>query len=182
MAITRQRKQIYWLVGLLAIVPIAYFLNRNSGPTPTGTSSADRKFQALTVEDPRLHLDLLDRIHKEEYTGTHRDIFSLEAPPPPVPKPDPNRPVQPPPAVVPSGPPALEIPATFFGYVTNPQSGRKQAFFANGDDVFIVAEGETLLSRFRVVKIGNNTVDMEEVSSGRHATLMMEPPTSQPQT
>ncbi len=91
MAITRQRKQIYWLIGLLAIVPIAYFLNRNSGPTVNTTSSADRKFQPLAVEDPRLHLDLLDRVRKEEYTGTHRDIFSLEAPPPPVPKDDPNR-------------------------------------------------------------------------------------------
>jgi hypothetical protein len=32
------------------------------------------------------------------------------------------------------------------------------------------------------VKIGNNTVDVEEVSSGRHATLTMEAPTNQPQT
>jgi hypothetical protein len=182
MAITRQRKQIYFLVGLLLLAPIIYLLNRNSGPAIVSVFSADRKFQPLMVDDPRLRVDLLDRIHKQEYTGTHRDIFSLEAPPPPVPKPDSNNPPRPSGPVVPTGPPPLEIPATFFGYMSNPQSGRKQAFFANGDDVFIVAEGETLLSRFRVVKIGNNTVDVEEVSSGRHATLTMEAPTNQPQT
>ena len=172
---------MYLLIGLLILAPIAYLMNRNSGPSITSVFSSDRKFQALNVEDPRLRLDLLARIHQEEYSGTHRDIFSLEAPAPPPPPVDPNK-VGTPAPVVPTGPAPLDIPATFFGYVSNPQSGRKLAFFANGDDVFIVGEGETLLSRFRVVKIGNNTVDMEEVSSGRHTTLTMEAPANQPQT
>ncbi|MGH9703360.1 MAG: hypothetical protein ACRD4K_08285 [Candidatus Acidiferrales bacterium] len=172
---------MYLLIGLLILAPIVYLINRNSGPSITSVFSSDRKFQPLNVEDPRLRIDLLARIHQEEYSGTHRDIFSLEAPAPPPPPVDLNK-VRTPPPVVSTVPAPLDIPATFFGYVSNPQSGRKLAFFANGDDVFIVGEGETLLSRFRVVKIGNNTVDMEEVSSGRHTTLTMEAPSNQPQT
>jgi len=107
----------------------------------------------------------------------HRDIFSATIPPPPPPKLtkaqieaakiiEANRP--PPP------PPPLEVPATFFGYVTDARTGHKQAFFTDGDDVFIAGEGELLLGRFRVLKIGNDTADVEEVSSGRRATLQMQ--------
>ncbi|MGB6547110.1 MAG: hypothetical protein WBE97_15960, partial [Candidatus Acidiferrales bacterium] len=80
----------------------------------------------------------------------------------------------------PPPPPPLSVPATFFGYVTDARTGHKQAFFTDGDDVFIAGEGELLLGRFRVLKIGNDTAEVEEVSSGRTTTLTMQdiqPPT-----
>jgi hypothetical protein len=36
--------------------------------------------------------------------------------------------------------------------------------------------GETLLGRFRLVQIGNSSVEMEEIGTGRRATLTMEEP------
>ena len=54
----------------------------------------------------------------------------------------------------------------------------RRAFFAtnNNEDVFIAGEGDTLMGRFRVVKLTNTTADVEEVSSGRRATLILEEP------
>ena len=39
------------------------------------------------------------------------------------------------------------------------------------------AEGDTFLNRFRLVHIGNDSADVEEISTGRHATVqMVQPP------
>ncbi len=70
----------------------------------------------------------------------------------------------------PPPPPPVEVPAQFFGYASMPSSPRRLAFFLNGDDVIVVQEGSVFLSRFRLDKIGNDSADVEEVSSGRHAT------------
>ena len=56
-------------------------------------------------------------------------------------------------------------------------SPKRVAFFLNGDDVLVVQEGSVFMGRFRLDKIGNDSADVEEVSSGRHATVpMVQPP------
>lgn len=173
-----RRNQIYVLIALLVILVLTVWLNRNQAPALTGVVTANQKFEPLNVEDPTLRMDLLERIHKQEYAGRHRNIFSAEPLPPPPSAMKTNLP--PPPPMPPPPPPPLEVPATFFGYSTNPQTGKRRAFFTNSDDVFVVDEGGTLLNRFRVLKIGNNSVDLEEISSGRRATLTLELPAQQP--
>jgi len=184
------RWQIILLCALLAVAAVAYYVeNRSqSGNVPyTPTALSVGPYAPLQVENPALRLDELDRVHKLDYTGVHRNIFSAVVPPPPPPPAPKLTPAQakaaaayaaahPPP---PPPPPPLQVPATFFGYVTDARTGRKQAFFTDGDDVFIAGEGEMLLGRFRVLHIGNDTADVEEVSTGRRATLTMqevEPP------
>lgn len=174
-----QRVKIYSLISLLLTLVWVLYANRSHELSFSGVlASSQGKFEPLNVPDPSLRLDLLDRIHKEEYTGTHRNIFSA-APPPPPPSAIKPAPIAPP---VPTGPPPLEIPVTFYGIVTSIGTGRRQACFANSDgDVYIVAEGGTLLDRFRVLNIGNNTVNLEEISSGRTTTLtMVQPATGAP--
>ncbi|HJY85619.1 MAG TPA: hypothetical protein VKE24_02175, partial [Candidatus Acidoferrales bacterium] len=100
-------------------------------------------------------------------TGQRRNIFTAMLPPPPAPKVDTSK-LPPPP------PPPLEVPVRFFGYSADPRTGRRQAFFTNGEDVFIVTEGEVLLNRFRLLRIGNTTAEIEETASGRRATLALE--------
>jgi hypothetical protein len=46
----------------------------------------------------------------------------------------------------------------------------RRAFFSDGDDVIIVSEGETLLGRYRIVKVNNNNLEFEEIATGRHNT------------
>jgi hypothetical protein len=177
-----RRTQIYVLLGLGVILVVTVFYStRGAAPGASG-SVESANFQPLDIQEPRLHLDRLEKLRKLEISGPHRNIFVASAPPitlgpgqqagkPPEPFVGPR---QPPP------PPPLQIPAEFFGYATRPASGRRVAFFTSGDDVLVVAEGDTFLGRFRLVHIGNDTADVEELGTGRHTTVaMVQPPSDQ---
>ena len=166
-----RRTQILLLSGLAILLVAVLYLEYRPQDTAPAISAISGKFEPLPVENPALRLDLLDRLKKFQYEGTHRSIFSASLPPAAAPTVSaPVAPVAPPP---PSGPPPLVVPATFFGYVTDTRTGTRRAFFNDADDVYVVAVGETLLGRFRLVQIGNNTAEMEEVATGRKATLTM---------
>jgi len=171
-----QRARLFLLLGLLVVLAGAlYFSSRRQGPGMSGVLADDTKFQPLEVQGPQLHLDLLEPNKKPEPPGTLRNIFL--AAPPPAPKAPPVK--APPPFVGPKQsppPPPLQVPATFFGYASRPSSGRRVAFFHNGDDVLVVPEGDTFLNGLRLVHIGNDSADVEEVSTGRHATVPMVQP------
>jgi hypothetical protein len=68
------------------------------------------------------------------------------------------------------------VEAKYFGFVSDSRGSYRRAFFAtsNNEEVFVAGEGDTLLGRFRVVKLTSTSADLEEVSSGRHATLTLE--------
>ncbi|HEY1424475.1 MAG TPA: hypothetical protein VGF20_13560 [Candidatus Acidoferrum sp.] len=68
----------------------------------------------------------------------------------------------------------LPLPYKFFGYGTVPNGTPRRAFLTDGADVLVVTEGEAFLERFRVLKIGNATIDFEEISSGRQGKANME--------
>jgi hypothetical protein len=170
-----RRTQIYVLAGLAVLLAfLAYvYVFRTSVPGLPGVLAADTKFEPLEVQEPSLRLDQLERLRKLEYSGSHRNIFVAGAPPPPksaVGEAAANvRPFvgpRPPPP-----PPPLQIPAEFFGYASQPKSGKRVAFFTSGDDVLVVAEGDKFLNTFRLVHIGNESADVEEISTGRHATV-----------
>jgi hypothetical protein len=177
-----QRTQMYVLAGLTVLLAVVtyFYVFRTSVPGLSGVLAADTKFEPLDVQEPSLRLDQLDRLRKLEYSGTHRNIFVAGAPPPPVvagqagadspafigPK-------------VPPPPPPLQIPAEFFGYASQPTSGKRVAFFTSGDDVLVVAEGDKFLNSFRLIHIGNESADVEEISSGRHATVQLVQPPDQ---
>lgn len=74
-------------------------------------------------------------------------------------------------------PPPLQVPVEFYGIESS--QGRQVALLKNGDDVLIVAPGDTFMNRFRLLRIGNQSADVEEISSGRHATLPLVPPVDQ---
>ena len=174
---SKKQKRITLLAGLgLVFVYIIYISNRPSEIAQV-VSSADEKFRPIAVENPALKLELLERLKKLQYQGSHRNIFSSVAPPPASAVPPPG--IAPPPITAPSGPsgPApLVVPATFYGFVTDAQTGMRRAFFMEGENVYIIAVGEMLLGHYRLVQIGNSSVELEETSTGRRATLTMEEP------
>jgi hypothetical protein len=174
---SKKQKRITLLAGLgLVFLYIIYISNRPSEIAQV-VSSADEKFRPIAVENPALKLELLERLKKLQYQGSHRNIFSSVAPPPESAVPPPG--IAPPPITAPSGPsgPApLVVPATFYGFVTDAQTGMRRAFFMEGENVYIIAVGEMLLGHYRLVQIGNSSVELEETSTGRRATLTMEEP------
>jgi GTPase len=77
---------------------------------------------------------------------------------------------------VPVEPPPPTLPANmkYFGYGTVPNGTSKRAFLNDGEEVFIVGEGDTLLGRFRIIRINNATLEFEEVSSGRRNSITLD--------
>lgn len=163
----KQKKEIGLLSVLLVMAAIVWHFEREKATV--GTVSVAQNHHLLSVENPQLHKDKLEAARRTEYQSAGRNIFSAIAPPPateqskPVevswktgpPAPPPDPPLQPPPNV------------KFFGYGTVPNGTARRAFFADGEDVHIVSEGEVLLNRYRILRIGNASLEFEELSSGR---------------
>jgi hypothetical protein len=164
------------LLAVLAGTLFYFYRAKSSSADETPPAVAlDAKFVPLNVDNPALRLDILKRFLALEYKGVHRSIFSATLPPPPAP-PVSQQPVAAP--AVPAGPPPLTVDAKYFGYVSDFSGDHKRAFFStnNNDDIIIASEGDTLLGRFRVIRLTNTSADVEELSSGRRATLTLEQP------
>ncbi len=173
-----ERKKIQLLIALLVVAGGLYFYERTSSPSLPDGVLADRGFTPLNVQEPTLQLDRLRQVQNDQYKGSQRNIF-VAAPPPPPPgaanhteAPRPFVGPQPPPP-----PPPLQVPVEFYGIESS--GGRQVALLKNGDDVLIVAPGNTFMNRFRLLRIGNESAEVEEISSGRHATLPLVPPVDQ---
>ena len=64
----------------------------------------------------------------------------------------------------------------FYGFGTVPIGTPRLAFFTDGEAIYAVAEGEILMRRFRILRIGNASVEFEEISSGRKNTAPLDEP------
>jgi len=177
-----QRKRLYGLLAVLASLVAVLYYSRTEEPPQPSVLSADTRFTPLSVKEPELRIDLLEQLQKQEYTGSRRNIFIAEALPPPagavkpvVEAPRPFVGPRPPPP-----PPPVEVPAEFFGYESAAPTGKRVAFFREGDNVIVVGEGEMFLNRFRLVRIGNNSADVLEISTGRHANVPLVPSADAP--
>jgi hypothetical protein len=171
-----QKKQIVILIVLLVLAGTIWywFFFREKTAAPAGAVSVAQNYQLLSVENPQLHKDRLESARKAEYKSNGRNIFSSIPPPPPPPKnpvPDPTTPKVP---LIPEPARVTPLPVKFFGYGTVPNGTVRRAFFTDGEDVYIVSEGEVLLNRFRIIKVGNASLDYEEVSSGLRGTANLE--------
>ncbi|MGA8145207.1 MAG: hypothetical protein WB987_15075 [Candidatus Acidiferrales bacterium] len=177
---TKRTIEISVLAGLIIVAAVVYLFNRNHVDA-VRLVSADVKFVPLSVQAPQLRLDLLAKLQKETSVSSRRNIFNATPPPPEPTKAEieaakhkyTTGPMPPPP------PPPVQVPGEFFGYAFRPPPGKHFAFFKNGDDVLVVAEGETFLNNYRLIHIGNDSADVEEISTSRHARVaMVQPPSS----
>jgi hypothetical protein len=163
----------------LAVVgAYSYFSSRDSSAGPAIVDLSG-PYSPIAVENPSLRFDLLENVHKAEYKGTHRNIFSATLPPVPPTAQQiaqmnaaanaQNVLTSPPP------PPPVVVDLKFYGYVEDPHKNVRRAFFTNGEDIFIAGVGDTLEKRLRVVRIGNDSVELEEISTSRRATVNIVP-------
>lgn len=127
----------------------------------------------LASADPRLRLDLLKSSEDVPYAGSGRNIFRAEADiPKPVAPVITQRPVQPAPSqpqvYVPPPPPPINL--RFFGFANRPGEAKK-IFLSEGDNVYVAGEGEIVGRRYKVVRIGTNTVEIEDVLNNHTQTI-----------
>ena len=174
----KQKKQLAVLAVLLLTAGAVWFFyfDRDRTVVTADVSTAVHKYKLLSVDNPQLHTEGVERARKTEYKSRGRNIFSREVPPPPPPPKVPPKPEPYGPKVVvpPPPPPPPTLPVKFFGYGTVPNGTIRLAFFTDGQEIYVVAEGELLLNRFRVLKIGNANVEFEEVSTGLRSTAPLE--------
>lgn len=131
--------------------------------------------------DPTLRFDLLAKVQAIGRASGGRNLFQFSTPPPPPPPPAPKvtikpgspgqvaqaggngQPGQPGEAAKPVKPPPPPIPLKFYGFSEPRGSGARRAFFLEGEDIFVAAEGELVKKRYRVIRISGNSVLMEDV-------------------
>jgi hypothetical protein len=172
-----EKTKAAWLAGLLVVAAIVWYFNSRSRSTAVNNSSVaqSRPYTPLPVENPELKRDILKHSRETEYRSSGRDVFSEVALPPPDTSAKANQPpVQTGPvAPPPPPPPALPVNMRFFGYGTVPNGSARRAFLSDGDEVYIVAEGDTLLGKYRIVKVGNANLDFEEIGTGRRGSTTL---------
>lgn len=162
---------------VLAALAIWYF-NSHSTIGTARASTLAANYKAMGVENPQIHWDRLAEAKETEYKPSPRDIFNWEIPAPPpkpvhVPEPGDSDYVAPPPPPPPP-PPAPQLPLKYFGEGSVESGSGRRAFLTDGDAVYIVAEGDTVLGRYRIVKINHVSLEFEEIGSGRHGTTKLE--------
>jgi hypothetical protein len=176
-----QKNQMMLLAALVLIMTVVWYFNRSTSSVAPGTVASFQNYQLLAVENPQLHRDKMEAAQKTEYHSLGRNPFS-EVAPPSEQKPKtvvahgPVGPMPPPPPEPPKLPPTMK----FFGYGTIPNGTLRRAFLSDGDEVYIVGEGDTLLGRFRIVKINNANLEFEEIATGLHNTVTMQEEQSAP--
>jgi hypothetical protein len=174
----KQKKQVAALVVLLVIAGAIWFFyfDHNQSKVTADSPSVVHNYRPLGVDNPQLHTDSVERARKTEYKSRGRNIFSRELPPPPLPPKALPKPEQygPKVEVPPPPPPPPTLPVKFFGYGTVPNGTIRLAFFSDGQDIYVVAEGELLLNRFRVLRIGNANLEFEEISTGLRGTANLD--------
>lgn len=155
-----------WLVWRPAAVPKA----------PQGRAPAARRGRTTSADEiPRIDLARLDRIKgREQIEVPSRDPGGYPAPPAPPPPPPVVEVAPMPVVVVPSGPPPPPpINMTYLGSVEKKPGLRVAVFVTDKKTVLTGREGEIVGSRVRVVKIGIESVDVEDLTSGRNQRLAL---------
>jgi len=134
--------------------------------------------------DPTLQLDRLAKVRNVSVEGGSRSLFEFYTPPPPPPppvaKPQPIVPKQLTAAELQAAeakkgprppPPPPPIPLKFYGYSGTMRSNVRRAFFLSGDDIVQAGENETLLNRYKIIRIGVNSAVVEDTVAKNQQTL-----------
>jgi len=151
-------------------VPAAAAANAQRQPARGGTRGAPAPDRNL---DPTLHLGLLRASEGVKYEGNGRNIFRAHADEP-LPKPivpplkkdqqeAQKGPPQPPP------PPPINL--KFYGFANKPGDPSKKVFLSEGDNIFIASEGDVVNRRYKVVRIGQSSVEIQDLLNNNTQTI-----------
>ncbi len=127
-----------------------------------------------SAQDPILRVDLLTKVAGITYKGSERNIFQYQNAAPPIPKPVENPVIKPGEKTAVTPPPPPPIPLKYYGYAHKPSETAKRAFFVDGEEIFIAREGEIVNKRYKILKIGVNTVEVEDQVTKNKQTLPLQ--------
>jgi hypothetical protein len=171
----RKREQIVLGVLLVVLAFAAYRAWMQTSPTAAPSSNergrTARANQKAAPTAPDVHLGWLQEEHPKPQT--ERNLFRMKpkAPPPAPPRPPvtPQAPTGPPTPPVPQGPPP--IPLKFLGAVgAGPD---RVAVLSDGVGVVWGKEGGTILGRYKILRIGEESIEMAYLDGRGRTTIRM---------
>jgi hypothetical protein len=174
----KQKHQFIVLIALVVVAGLVWGFELHRQAPAVQTASFIEGYQPLGRDNPRIRWEELERAQKTEYKSNGRNPFSMIVPPTPQEVQDKKKkdplPPTPPPVQAPT---RAQAPANlkYFGYGTVPTGTPRRAFLTDGEgEIFIVSEGDTLLGRYRILKVGNSNLEFQEISSGLPGTMPLE--------
>jgi hypothetical protein len=170
----KNRRAVYGALAGLVLTIAVYALTRDNRAAAVSLSlpGGARAPRPGTGALPRIGLDRLQQPHGGIELGK-RDIFDF-GPPPATPRPPP-----PPPTPVPSPPSEEELAARaaaaappinvkYIGTLADEQRGLKVAvLLSERKEILTGGVGEIVANRFRIVSIGLESVDVQDMGSNR---------------
>jgi hypothetical protein len=173
----KRRQQI--LLGVLLVVLGVLMVRALGGPSGVALPASNpqapaaRRSAAAPVTAPDVHLGELDAEHPSPGSA-HRDLFRFKPKAPPAPKTVPS--VAPPVVPVPTGPPPPAppppIPYKFIGLVEG--QAKRIAVLSDGRSAPVYGrEGDIIEGRYRVVRIGVESIEMEYIDGRGRQTIRL---------
>jgi hypothetical protein len=165
------------LVGVTSVVLAVFIAVRlwatSGSPGAPGTPSADAKLDEL----PRIDLRRVDAAPGASKAG-ERDLFEFgrapeaEAPPPTVmvATPVPMANLEPTPPPVPTLPP---LNLKFIGSLDNSRGIKVAVLITDKNEILTGKVGEVVANRYKIGKIGFESVDLEDVTSGQSRRIAL---------
>ena len=178
---TGKTKKQLGLLGVLVAAFVVVMFVRSSGEGPAAESAppSNRTRPGAPVADVSQVTDVNLEALKDEHDAPadpERNLFVFrpKAPPPPPVAPGPAAP-SPDTAPVPSGPPGPPpIQLHFIGVLERPGAGGKVAILSDGrGNTFYGREGEDVDGRYRVIRIGTDSIELSYVDGRGRQTLRL---------
>jgi hypothetical protein len=176
----KRQREIAMAAVAVAIVGIAAYRVRTTFSAPAGAPAAQpaaatsRQPSAPKQQVAEVDLQALQAERPDPVDST-RNPFRFRAKPAPPPPPAPVRPAVPVPIgpiTPPPPPPPPRIPLKFIGIVESPRAGRL-AILSDGRGVYQGREGETIEGRYRILKIGVESIDLAYIDGRGRQTIRL---------
>ncbi len=176
----KDRYKFLILAALVVVFLAVNFRNLFGGSSPSAPASATaspaRTGRPETrIPDADLRLQSLEPSERPTDGAAGRNIFEYGHRPAPEgagggrPKPVEVAQEEPP-------PPPPKPPVRFYGFAEGSASGARRVFLTDGEAVFVARQGDVILRRYRLTRIGNDSIDIEEISGANRWTVKMEQP------
>lgn len=173
-----ERRRLIALSALLVVlVAVAGYQWFGPESASTGAARATRGATrggraATSVTAPDVHLQALQDARPGPKPERNLFRFKPKAPPPPPPVA-----AAPPVATAPAGPPGppplAPITMRFIGLVESPEQAQKIAILSDGRGIYQGREGDIIEGRYRIVRIGVESVEMAYLDGRGRQTIRL---------
>jgi len=171
--VTKQARQIRWLVGLFGV--LAVVLTYQFWPTDTATrgaapsKSADAASTAVPMQVAEVNLDRL-QAGTNGLKAARRDPFRYKPKPAPPPPPAPPQPVRPlvPQAPPPPQDPRPEIRLKYLGFAMSPTGVRIATLQdAANNAILLGKQGDVIDGKYRLLRVDATEVELSYLDGAR---------------